>query len=242
MIKRFFSWKKKETPLLDVDIHSHLIPGIDDGAKDMQESLHLLQGLVDIGYKKVITTPHIMLDSYRNKRLNIMQGLDELRNAAVNAKIDIILEAAAEYYLDDGFYTHLRTEEILTFGDNYLLFETSYVSKPLQFEEMVIAIKNAGYKPMIAHPERYRYICHYKKEYTRMKELGILFQVNINSFGGHYGKDAQKKAIFLSKEGMIDFLGSDIHHYKQIESLCDVKKSKEYQNLFKHNTILNGTL
>ena len=131
---------------------------------------------------------------------------------------------------------------MLTLGDGYILFETSYVAKPLQFEEMVFAIASAGYKPMLAHPERYRYINDSEKEYTRMKELGIFFQVNINSFGGHYGKDAQKKAAFLSKKGFISFLGSDIHHTKQVETLSIVKTTKEYSNIFKYNTILNHTL
>ena len=116
------------------------------------------------------------------------------------------------------------------------------MAKPLQFEEMVFAIASAGYKPMLAHPERYRYVNDYEKEYTHMKELGIFFQVNINSFGGHYGKDAQKKAAFLSKKGFINFLGSDVHHTKQVETLSVVKTTKEYRTIFKHNTILNHTL
>jgi tyrosine-protein phosphatase YwqE len=238
----FFDRKEKKTFTLSTDLHSHLIPGIDDGAKDIEESLRLLQGLENLGYRKVITTPHIMSDCYRNNRDIIMDGLTYLRSEAKKAGINVLIEAAAEYYLDDGFYAHLEEGNLLTLGDDYLLFETSYVAKPLQFEEMVFAISTAGYKPLLAHPERYRYIHDFEKEYRYMKELGIFFQVNINSFGGHYGKDAQKKAEFLSKQGMIDFLGSDIHHYKQVETLGNIHNSKKYQNIFKRNTILNYTL
>ncbi|SFV60053.1 Capsular polysaccharide synthesis enzyme Cap8C; Manganese-dependent protein-tyrosine phosphatase [hydrothermal vent metagenome] len=242
MIFPFLSTLKVEKSILKVDMHSHLIPGIDDGAKDIDESLLLLKGLSDAGYEKVITTPHIMLDSYRNGRDNIMEGLQKLQEAALKRGIDIIIEAGAEYYLDDGFEVHLKRGNLLTLGDNYILFETSYVAKPLQFEEMVFAISSAGYQPVLAHPERYRYIQNNANEYKRMQELGIIFQVNINSLGGHYGKDAQKKALFLSKEGMIGFLGSDIHHYRQIETLIALQKSKTYQNIFRYNTILNDRL
>ena len=237
-----FSKKNSKVPVLTTDLHSHLIPGIDDGAKDMQESMQLLKGLMDVGYEKIITTPHIMLDSYRNTRENIMEGLDNLKEEANNHRLDVVLEAAAEYYLDDGFEKHLESGKMLTLGENYILFETSYVAKPLRFEEMILAIINAGYKPILAHPERYRYVNDYDKEYHRMIELGILFQVNINSFGGHYGKDAQKKAVSLSKKGFISFLGSDIHHIKQIETLSVVKTTKNYRNIFKQNIILNHTL
>ena len=238
----FFDSEEKKSFTLRTDLHSHLIPGIDDGAKDIEESLRLLKGLVSLGYKKVITTPHIMSDCYRNNRESIMHGLAYLQDEAQQMGVDVKIEAAAEYYLDDGFSQHLEEGNLLTIGDNYLLFETSYMAKPLQFEEMVFSISSAGYKPLLAHPERYRYICDFEKEYSHMKELDIFFQVNINSFGGHYGKDAQKKAEFLSKRGMIDFLGSDIHHYKQIETLGDIQNSKKYQNIFKANKILNHTL
>jgi tyrosine-protein phosphatase YwqE len=238
----FFGTKKKKAFTLSTDLHSHLIPGIDDGAKDIEESLRLLKGLENLGYRKVITTPHIMSDCYRNNRDIIMNGLTYLRSEAKKEDIDVLIEAAAEYYLDDGFYAHLDEGNLLTLGNDYLLFETSYVAKPLQFEEMVFAISAAGYKPLLAHPERYRYIHNFEKEYRQMKELDIFFQVNINSFGGHYGKDAQKKAEFLSKHGMIDFLGSDIHHHKQVETLGVIHHSKKYQDIFKHNRILNYAL
>jgi len=242
MIFPFFRKKEQHVFTLKTDLHSHLIPGIDDGSKNMKESLKLLKGLTNLGFEKVITTPHIMNDCYKNSRENIMYGLYALREEAEKNGIETKVEAAAEYYLDDGFYAHLEAGDILTVGDNYLLFETSYVAKPLQFEEMVFAIASAGYKPILAHPERYRYITDNEKTYKNMKELGLFFQVNSNSFGGHYGKDAQKKAEYLNKEGMIDFLGSDIHHYKQVETLKIVHQTKQYQAIVTKNKILNHTL
>jgi len=244
MIFSFFKKReeKKRGPQLKVDLHSHLIPGIDDGSKSMKESLLLLKGMEALGYEKVITTPHIMLDAYRNTPQIIRDGLKSLREAATKEGITLEIEAAAEYYLDDGFEELLQKGDVLTIKGKYLLFETSYFAKPLQLEEMIFAISSSGYVPLMAHPERYRYIKDPSKEYGRFKELGVLFQVNLNSFSGHYGKDAKQKVNFLSKEGMIDFLGSDVHHSKQVDTLSDVFLSEAYRDIFTDNTILNDTL
>ncbi len=246
MIFSFFTKKKKEEEksgsCLKVDLHSHLIPGIDDGSRSMEESLSLLKGMEALGYEKVITTPHIMSDAYRNTPEIIARGLNALREAAKDEGIKIEIEAAAEYYLDDGFYDLIEKGKILTLKGNYLLFETSYFAKPIQLEEMIFMITSAGYKPLMAHPERYRYVKDPLKEYSRFKELGVLFQVNLNSFAGHYGRDAKQKVDFLSKEGMIDFLGSDVHHIKQVDTLSSVFMLDAYRNIFTNNTILNNDL
>lgn len=234
--------KKRGESLLKIDLHSHLIPSIDDGSQSMEESLTLLKGMEDLGYKKVITTPHIMSDTYKNTPQIINSGLYALRKAATAVGIQIEIEAAAEYYLDDGLSDLLEKGDILSVGGEYLLFETSYFSRPIQMEEMIFEIGTAGYKPLMAHPERCRYIRDPQKEYGRLKELGVMFQVNLNSFGGHYGKSAKNLADFLSKEGMIDFLGSDVHHKKQVETLSEIFISDVYADIFKQNTILNDTL
>ncbi len=244
MIFSLFGKKKEKQkgPSLKIDLHSHLIPGIDDGSKSMEESLELLRGMEALGYKKVITTPHIMFDAYKNSPKIIKEGRLSLREAAKLEGIEIEIEVAAEYYLDEGFYDHLHSDDVMSIKGKYLLFETSYVSKPLQLEEMIFEIGAAGYTPLMAHPERYRYIKDPLKEYTRLKDLGVMFQVNLNSFGGHYGKSAQSLADFLSKEGMIDFLGSDVHHKKQVETLSGVFQSDAYSTVFKNNTIRNDDL
>jgi len=226
---------------LKVDIHSHLIPAIDDGSQSMEESLMLLKGMEALGYQKIITTPHIMSDAYQNTPKNIIKGLKTLRYAAFNDGINLRIEAAAEYYLDDHFYQLIKKGELLTLKDNYLLFETSYFSKPLQLEEMIFSITSSGYIPVMAHPERYRYIKDPLLEYKRFLELGVVFQVNLNSFAGHYGRKAKELAFFLSENSMISFLGSDIHHKKQVDTLKDIFISKEYKNILKNNTILNNT-
>ena len=244
MIFPFFKKKeeKKRGPILVTDLHSHLIPGIDDGSKSMKESLELLRGMETLGYTKVITTPHIMIDAYRNTPNIIRNGLNDLRQASAQAGIKVEIEAGAEYYLDEGLSSHLQSGDVMSISGKYFLFETSYISKPMQMEEMIFEISSAGYIPILAHPERYRYIKDPQKEFARFKELGVLFQVNLNSFGGHYGRGAKNHAEYLSKHGLIDFLGSDVHHKKQVETLSQVFLSDAYRDIFSHNTILNETL
>jgi tyrosine-protein phosphatase YwqE len=238
----FFSSKKTPLPTLEVDLHSHLIPAIDDGAKTLDESLTLIQSMVDLGYKKLITTPHIMADTYRNTPQSIAEGLYVLKEALRKKKIEVEIEVAAEYYLDDGFLGLLHQKEILTIQNQYLLFETSYTSKPLQLEEMIFEMTSLGYRPIMAHPERYRYIKNPQKEYRRLKDLGVYFQVNLNSFGGYYGKSSKVLAQIVMELGMIDFLGSDVHHLKQVSSLAKISQLSLYPKIFQHNRILNHTL
>ncbi|MEA3490836.1 MAG: CpsB/CapC family capsule biosynthesis tyrosine phosphatase [Campylobacterota bacterium] len=241
-----FFFKNKTTkdavPLLEVDLHSHLIPGIDDGSQNMEESLDILKSMSELGYKKVITTPHVMADTYRNSTETILDGLRSLREEVSKAGVDIEIEVAAEYYLDEELTERLKNDDILTIGDGYLLFETSYVSKPMNFEETVFEIGTKGYKPLLAHPERYRYITDPKEMYSQMRDLGIFFQLDINSLGGHYGKQAFELAKFLTESGMIDFIGSDIHHKKQVSYLKEVFRSKYYLEVWKKSEIKNNFL
>jgi len=233
---------KEEVPPLSVDLHSHLIAGIDDGARNIEESIALLRKLQDLGYKKVITTPHIMCDAYGNTRSSILKGLEDLQTVANSHGIDMSIEAASEYYLDEGLLPLIKCKELLLVADKYLLFETSYTHRPVHLEEVIFEILAAGYVPLLAHPERYRYIKQPEEAYNNLKNLGVEFQVNLNSFNGYYGKQAKKNALFLSQHGMIDFLGSDTHNMKQVENLSFVFKSNEYKEIYKYNKIKNKTL
>jgi len=231
-------FKKKELFSIECDIHSHLIWGIDDGADSMEESLVLLKELSKLGYKRVITTPHVMIDAYNNATDTILLGLEKLRVASHNANIEIQIDAVAEYYLDEGFLPRLKSADILSFDEGYLLFETSYMSRPLDLEQMIFEIQSAGYKPLFAHPERYRYLQNLEK-FKQIKDLGLFFQCNINSFGGYYGKSAYKNAVMLAEEGMIDFIGSDVHHRKHIESIKAIFAKREFKRLMGKNSLKN---
>lgn len=201
------------------DIHSHLIPGIDDGSKTMDESLELIRGFRDLGFKKLVTTPHIMSDAFRNTPEIILDGLEKLRTAVKAAGIEIELDASAEYYFDEAFSKLVDDNKILPLREKYILFEISYINAPDLIHQMVFQIQMKGYTPILAHPERYPYWYKRFEEYHKIKEAGALFQINTNSIAGYYGPDARRIAERMINENMVDFIGSDMHGSRHMESL-----------------------
>ena len=241
-INKLFSQKEKKIDYYHVDIHSHLIPAIDDGSKSMQESIEIIKKFKELGFKKLITTPHIMQHRFPNTSQIILSGVTEVQNELVKQGIDIELEAASEYYLDEHFMKLLEKRDVLTFGDNYLLFELSYAMKPANLLELIYEIEVAGYQPVLAHPERYLYLHDNFALYEQLKERGVLFQVNLNSFSGYYSKPVQKAVIKISEKGWINFIGSDTHKLSQLEHFSNNYKGKVIEKIFENNSIRNNQL
>jgi len=233
-----FKQKSLSNPLV-VDIHSHLIPAIDDGSTNMDNSIELILALKELGYKKLITTPHTS-DMFPNTTEIILNGYQALIEELNKREIDIDIDVASEYYADEHFEKLLEKKDILTFGDkNYLLFELSYFTPPHDLEDLIYEITRRGYTPVLAHPERYFYL--YDK-YREIKDMGVLFQVNINSTSRFYNKEIQKVSEKLINNSMVDFLGSDTHHITHIKNLKKSFKQSLYKKVFKTNKILNNTL
>lgn len=205
--------------VLKVDLHSHLIPGIDDGAPDLDTSLELIERFMSFGYKKLITTPHIMIDFYKNTPEIINQGLQTLRDAIAVKQWDIEIEAAAEYYTDEYFLKLIDEGKLLTFGDNYVLFELSFLQESAHFSEAIFQMQLAGYKPILAHVERYTYWYQDYSKYRDLKDRGVLLQINYNSLTGAYSPATKKAAEHMIDEGLFDFLGSDCHHMQHLEMM-----------------------
>jgi len=227
---------------VSTDIHSHFIPGIDDGCKTMDESLSLIRSMIELGFRKLITTPHIMSDHFQNTGEIIFSGLENLKSRLKQEFLHIELEAAAEYYLDDGFLRLMNQGNLLTFGkENYLLVEVSYINKPENINNVVFEILSKGYTPVLAHPERYPYWSMKFEEFFKLKEMGLLFQLNTNSLSGYYGPEVKKTAEKLVANNMIDFLGSDTHHERHVNALRQSLKSKFTQSLLNGN-LLNKNL
>ena len=215
---------KEQVPALNfagvgVDMHSHVIPGIDDGSQNLGQSLALIHSFMDMGFRKIITTPHIMADYYRNTPDIINRGLAELREMLADQNINFEVEAAAEYYLDETFETKLDKGNMLTLTGEFLLFEISFVNYPQNLLEMIKRIQDKGYKPILAHPERYPYLFDSIERYQSIKETGCYFQLNTIALTGYYGKNSQKIAEELVDHQMIDFIGSDMHHIKHAIAL-----------------------
>jgi tyrosine-protein phosphatase YwqE len=240
--KKLLNKPQRDRETLLVDIHSHLIPGIDDGSRTMYESIELIEAFKEMGYKKLITTPHIMQHRYRNSSEIILEKLEYLKDALLDHEIDIEIEAASEYYLDEYFRALIKKKEILTFNDNYVLFEISYSRAPNNLWEIIFELETSGYRPVLAHPERYLFMHDDFEAYEALKEHGVLFQLNINSLAGQYSKSIQKMAQKLVDRGMVDFLGSDVHELSQTETLAKMLQSDRLQKVFEKNTILNNTL
>ncbi|HRW88799.1 MAG TPA: hypothetical protein P5027_02505, partial [Flavobacteriales bacterium] len=196
---RLFGNRAPELPpadlsLVGVDMHSHFIPGIDDGSPDLDTTMELLQAMADLGYRKVITTPHSMADGYRNPTDKILAGLEQVRAEAARRGIAIEVEASAEYYLDHELEEKVKRKDILTFGDRLLLFELSFIGEPHVLNSVVFEMQTQGYRPVLAHPERYTFWAGQLDKYEALKDRSVLFQVNIPSLSGRYGPGVQKTA------------------------------------------------
>ena len=227
----FFS--KKRIPLTDfftnsfVDIHSHLLPGIDDGAKDIDTSIALILKMASYGIKNFITTPHVLGNVYPNSTAVIKEKLVVVQKELKKREIKgISIQAAAEYMLDEEFSALLEQKDILVLKDNYILVEMSYFSAPMNLYELLFKIQLKGYKPVLAHPERYNFYHSDFKSYYKLKQAGCLFQLNLLSLTDQYGKGVQKISEKLLKENLYDFVGTDTHHQNHLALLPKIGTKK----------------
>ena len=223
----FSIFKKNNLPRADFsglscDMHSHLIPGIDDGVADIETSLQLIKGMAALGYKKLVTTPHVFWEMFQNTPEIINAGCEAVKKRLAEANIAIEFSAAAEYFMDDHFEQSLKEDEpLLTLRDNLVLVEFSFVGQPSRVKEILFELQIKGYQPVIAHPERYMYFNNHKNWYDEMKDLGCLFQLNLLSVTGYYGKVPAELAQYLIRKKYINLIGTDLHndyHLKVIRS------------------------
>ncbi len=212
------------------DVHSHLIPGVDDGAKTLDESISILKDLEGLGFKQVVTTPHIYRDLYPNDESDLKVKYQELSERIKELKLNLELKLAAEYFIDDHFLSRIKNNvELLSFGDRYVLIETSFSTLPLIWDEVIFELKSSGYKPVLAHPERYQYIMDDRSFLERLKMNNIKLQVTAVSLIGAYGVGQQKIARYLVKKKWVDFIGTDLHNRSQIEGLNKTHPNRFYQ-------------
>lgn len=195
-----------------VDIHSHLLPGIDDGARTFEDTLRLTKALQGFGISQCITTPHIIQNVWDNSATLIKEKETETISELKKHQITIPFRAAAEYMLDDHFVHLFQSEKLLTLKDNYVLVEMSYINPPIQLYSILFELQLAGYIPVLAHPERYVFYHNNFDEYKKIKKAGCLFQLNTSSVVGYYGEAINKIADKLLQKGLYNFVGSDLHH------------------------------
>ncbi|WP_445381968.1 tyrosine-protein phosphatase [Robiginitalea sp. IMCC43444] len=207
-----------------VDIHNHILPGIDDGAKNIEESLGLIEAFGEIGITRFIATPHIMHGMYPNTPETIAAAHDELVSALMARDMkDIRVERAAEHMIDQRFSEIMVEGGFVPLHQSYMLVETSYLQKPFNFKEAILNIASRRMQPILAHPERYPYFSSKSKTYERYRAQGIRFQCNLLSFGGYYGTNIQKKALEMLEDETVDFVGSDVHNLKHLRALKQIQ-------------------
>jgi protein-tyrosine phosphatase len=243
-LKNLFSSKSNtvfDLSQLEVDMHSHLIPGIDDGSPSMDHTIAMLAKFEQLGYRKVVTTPHILNDVHPNTPQTILGGLADVKAEIKRLGMNIEIEAAAEYYCDESFLPIIERNDILSFGNNYVLMEFGFLS-PSQYEaQALFNLQVAGYTPVIAHYERYPYYFGDFKKVDDLRERNIQIQVNLNSLTGHYGPGVKKMAEQLIKNKQVDFLGTDCHrieHLMLLENNLSLSIFKDIETLNLKNKLL----
>ena len=244
---KWFSIKKIEVELdpldfsvLKTDIHSHFIPGIDDGSPDMETTISLIKEMQGLGFKKVITTPHVMSDFYKNSSDIILKGLTDIRSELKVQNINMEIEAAAEYYIDYDFEQKIGKEKFLTFGDNYILVELSFMEAPKNLFDIIFKLQLEGYKVVLAHPERYAFFS--MDDYEELVNRGVLLQINWLSIIGYYSPQIEQKTKDLIAADMVSFIGSDCHNMNHAELYKKCQTKKAWHDLNNSCKLLNNTL
>ena len=228
--------------VLKCDVHSHFIPGIDDGAPTIEASLELLRAMHELGYQKVVTTPHSMADGYRNEPEVILGGLEKVRRAIIEHQVPIRIDAAAEYYLDHDLQAKTAAKKLLTFGSDLVLFELPFTSEPVVLLQMVFEMQTQGYRPVLAHPERYQFWYTDVSTMEKLKDRGVIFQLNMIALMGAYGPAAKKAAERIIDRGWYELVGSDCHSMKHIEAMHVARTEPYLHKLIDNGKLLNATL
>lgn len=212
---------------IGADMHNHLLPGIDDGSTDVKTSLELMEGMMEVGYSKFICTPHVILDVHPNNEATISNAFNELSAGLAEKGMNIPMGFGAEFMLNFDFDNLLAENKMLPFGNNQVLIEMSYAVESPNIKEAIFQLQTKGYRPVLAHPERYPYYFHRLENFEEIKDAGCDLQVNILSLTGYYGKPIQKVAEKLIEKGWITWIGSDLHHHRHLAALRQLSTDKK---------------
>jgi protein-tyrosine phosphatase len=233
---------KKKTFLVDyisgiTDFHNHILPGIDDGAKTVEESLRLIKEFENIGIHNFVATPHIIGEYYPNTPQTISEAYESLKP---NLPGSLKLSYAAEYMMDQHFIDIIENKEVLMVTKNNVLVEMSYFQPPINLNEILFKIQNNSFSPILAHPERYAYLhSNDLQKYKNIKSRGCDLQLNMLSLSGYYGNGIQKTAYSLMENNMIEFISSDVHRIDHIEKIKKIKLSQRHVPII--NRIVDNT-
>lgn len=221
MLFDFFIRKKAPAKLpFHTDIHCHIVPGVDDGSPDAETSVKLLEHMHDWGIDRVFASPHSTQDTFENTPAALAGPFRELTEAVEKAKLPVELHMHTENRIDDFFLQQLEKNDLLVLPKNFILLENSFSVEPWDLNRLIFDVGVKGLVPILAHPERYRYYNgHHRDRYFELADSGLMFQINLLSLAGHYGKRERETALFLLKNRLVQFIGTDLHRASHVESI-----------------------
>ena len=230
----FFRSKREQEKLFyNTDIHCHILPGVDHGSQSIEQSLEMLEAEMEMGVNHVILTSHVTAVTFENTRESLMDAFLKLQDAVTDAGMDIRLDLSAEYRMDEYFDREYAADHLIPMPGKHILLENSFQQELMNLNELLFDLQVQGYKTILAHPERYSYYSRRRKRYEELHNAGARFQINILSFTGYFGEEARESALWFAKNGMIDYLGSDMHNLKHAHIIMDYLNSKEWRKLSK---------
>lgn len=237
----FFHRKEKVDHLawLGVDMHNHLLPGIDDGAVDIGQSIQFIRALGNLGFSRFHCTPHIFTELYPNNAETIGTALSLVKAALMKEQSELEIHAAAEYMVDETFTVN---KNLLCLPGQHVLIEMSYLNEMPDIEQIIFELQMKNFKVVLAHPERYNFYHNRPERYQRLKDMGVLFQLNLLSVAGYYGKQVKQAAGYLLKEKKYDFAGTDFHHQQHLTLLQELVHSGRLYQLIGQYPFKNKTL
>lgn len=235
-----FRHKKPELPF-KTDIHCHIIPGVDDGSPDAETSAALLTQMRELGFQRVFASPHVTQDTFENTPETLAGPTEELRSEIQRQGLDIELHRHAEYRLDDFFLRQLKAGNLTPMPGEYLLVENSFSQEPYDMDTVIFDLKMEGFNPILAHPERYIYYAKGNPQrYRDLHDSGLMFQINLLSLAGRYGRTIRSVALELLENGMVDFIGTDIHRESHVKLLQEYLQSRNFRHDLKLMTNLKN--
>lgn len=229
-----FHRKKENNQLFyNTDVHCHILPGVDHGSQDVEQSIEMLRAERDMGITRVILTSHVTAETFENTPDTLRPAFEILKQAVAETE-DIShmkLYLSAEYRMDEFWDKQYSLGNQIAMPGNYILMENSFHQELLGLDELLFDLKVKGYKPILAHPERYIYYAQRKQRLEQLHNTGTKFQVNLLSLAGYFGQHCRETALWLVKHGMVDMLGSDMHGMEHVKVIQDYINSKEWRKL-----------
>ena len=240
-----FFRKKAEIKLpYCTDVHNHILPGVDHGATDIENALDLIKEQMSMGITRFIFTPHITKSTFENTPDTINAAYAIFKEAIEQSGLDIKFSVSAEYLLDEFSLNQFSNDIFIPMPQEHILLENAFQQERIDLDEIIFDIQTKGFTPIMAHPERFPYYATRKERYKHLHNAGALFQVNLMSFAGYFGRTARSNAEWLLENNLIDFLGSDMHNMQHARIIKEYLQSKDFRKISKklEGRLLNDTL